>query len=92
MEYFTHGIIAINPKVVDENGDLQLLHFTGCWAEPSEDDIIFLWEELKKNEMFGLQSQIDEIELLVAPSEIVEYFNSITDWGDAINDDKIIYN
>lgn len=79
MDKFTHGIIATNPTKPDENGDLQVLHFVGYWEEPTEEDVLSLWEELNNDDSFGLQDQIHDIELSAAPIEIVDYYNSVVE-------------
>jgi hypothetical protein len=90
IKEFTHGIMAINPNQPDENDDLEILHFVGYWSEPTEDDVISLWEELKTNGDFGLKDYMDEVELRPAPTEIVEYYNKVVNWdevGDETNFD-----
>ena len=86
MEKFKYGIIAVNPNKPDENDTLEILHFVGYWNEPTEDDVLGLWEELKNTDEFGLQDQIDEIELIPAPQEIVEMYNTMVDWDEMENE------
>lgn len=81
MEKFTHGIIAINPNKVDEHGNVGVLHFVGFWDEPKEEDVLGVWEELQNTEEFGLQDQINEIDLIPAPDDVLEHFNSIMESG-----------
>ena len=87
MEKFTHGIIAVNPTKPDENDNLEVLHFVGHWTEPTEEDVLSLWEELLKNEEFGLQNQMNEIELIPAPEHILEYYNDVANKLENENDE-----
>lgn len=89
MDKFTHGIIAVNPTKPDENGDLGVLHFVGYWNEPTEADVLSLWEELNEDDSFGLQDQMHDIELVPAPIEIVEYFNSVVESDNTEFDETI---
>lgn len=81
MEKFTHGVMAINPNNKDENDDLEILHFVGYWNEPDEDDVIEIWEILKNDNTFTSNHNIDEVELIPAPEEIVDYFNNSIEGG-----------
>lgn len=87
MEKFTHGIIAVNPTKPDENDNLEVLHFVGYWTEPTEEDVLSLWKELNEDEEFGLKNQIDEIELIPAPEDIVEIYNNMVDWDNFEEDE-----
>lgn len=89
MDKFTHGIIAVNPTKPDENDNLTVLHFTGFWNEPTEADVLSLWEELNENDGFGLQDQMHDIELIPAPEDIVEYFNSVVESDNTEFDETI---
>ena len=86
MEKFKYGIIGVNPNKPNENDTLEILHFVGYWEEPNEDDVLELWEELKNTEEFGLQDQIDEIELIPATDVVLEYYNNTVDWDEIENE------
>jgi len=70
-----HGLIVT--EMIDD--ELHILHFCGYWDYPNEDDIIDLRRELKEDKFFGLTEK-DNLEITIAPLEIVNYFkNSKTD-------------
>ena len=61
MNRFTHGIVVINPNVVDENGDYPVVHFVGYWDEPAQEDFESLKKELETDEDFGLRDILNEL-------------------------------
>jgi hypothetical protein len=86
MEYspknMTHGIMVIDPTMVDEDGNIEILHFVGYWEEPSDDAINNLIEELSTDEEFGLTEMMDKVHVLPAPESVVEYFRDVYEEGE----------
>jgi hypothetical protein len=76
---FTHGIIVLNPKDIDEDDTMPIVHFTGYWEEPTIDDIEHLKEELRNDPDFDCCEIIDELEFLPADQELLDYFNDIVE-------------
>jgi hypothetical protein len=79
MEKFTHGIMVVNPKITDENGDVNVLHFAGYWEQPTSEDVLSLMDELETDETFGLteMAQAGELEYYPASPEILDHFNGL---------------
>ena len=73
---FTHGIMVIDPKNPNEDGSIPVRHFVGYWEEPQEADVLSLYDELRTDEEFGLTEIIDDLELVPATPEVLEYFNT----------------
>ena len=78
MEKFTHGIMVIDPKNPNEDGSIPVRHFVGYWNEPKEEDVLGLYDELKDDEQFGLTETIDDLEIVPATQEVLNYLNSHT--------------
>jgi hypothetical protein len=76
FEKFTHGIMVIDPENLNEDGSIPVRHFVGYWQEPRKDDVLGLYDELKDDEQFGLTEIIDDLELVPATQEVIDYFNS----------------
>ena len=72
----THGLIVVNP-IPDENDMLDILHFVGYWSEPTEQDALSLRIELGTDEELGLTEMIDDLDIIVAPDDIVEYYKDM---------------
>jgi hypothetical protein len=67
-----YGLMVVDPS---QEGDmLNILHFCGYWKEPTQADVDNLREELAEDKSFGLTLLIDQLEILPAPSYIVEHF------------------
>jgi len=77
MDRFTHGIMVINPKDVQEGEDYPVLHFVGYWNEPSEADIYELMNEFRDDETLGLKDTLNDIELLPATPECLKFYNDM---------------
>jgi len=77
MEKFTHGVMVIDPKNPNEDGTIPVIHFVGYWSEPSGDDVYALYEEFKTDEELGLTETIDELEIVRATPDALEYFNNL---------------
>ena len=76
FEKFTHGIMVIDPKNPNEDGSIPVRHFVGYWEEPDEDAVMDLYDELKTDKEFGLTEIIDDLELVPATEDVLEYFNT----------------
>jgi hypothetical protein len=85
MKKFTHGIIAVDMINIDDEGNAPIIQFVGYWEEPNEDVINDLRIEFETDESLGLQDQIDDLDLQIAPPEIVEYYNDILKEDGALN-------
>lgn len=71
---FEFGLILIDSEDVDENGELTVLHFVGYEHEPTDEDAEDLRQELLENEDLGFSDVIDELDIAVAPEEVVEQY------------------
>lgn len=71
--------MVINPKLVDENGDVNILHFVGYWEEPQKEDVLSLMDELEADASFGLveMALAGELEYYPATPDILDHFNSL---------------
>lgn len=76
FEKFTHGIMVIDPENLNEDGSIPVYHFVGYWEEPNENAVMDVYEELRSDEEFGLTEKIDELEIVPATQEVIEYFNT----------------
>lgn len=88
MEKFTHGIMVIDTKNLNEDGSIPVLHFVGYWGEPNKEDVLGLYNELKTSEEFGLIDIIDDLELCPATQEVIDYFISQMHEGRIIETEK----
>ncbi len=71
---FEYGLILVDSEDVDENGDLTVLHFVGYKHEPTDDDAEDLRQELLENEDLGFSDIIDELDIAIAPEEVVDLY------------------
>ena len=76
FEKFTHGIMVIDPKNPNDDESIPVRHFVGYWQEPKEEDVLGLYDELRTDETLGLTEVIDDLELVPATQEVLDYFNS----------------
>lgn len=76
-----YGIIAVRPAK-DEDGMADILHFCGYEDPPTQFDFDALREELNTNPAFGLQGDMDGVELMEAPEEILDTIMRSTDADD----------
>jgi len=83
MEKFKYGVMVLNPLLMDDNGDVPVVHFVGYWAKPKESDIENLIEEIRTDESFGLMDVADDLEYVLAPDDVVEYYNNIA-WEEGV--------
>lgn len=77
MKKFTHGIIVVDPTTIDDNDDVEALHFIGLWEEPTKEEFDGYEKEIKTDPEFGLVEIADRIIILLASPEIVEMYNEI---------------
>lgn len=70
-----YGLIAFNPKMVTENGEVEILHFCGYEEQIQKQDIEALKEELATDEEFGLTEMIEDLIIKEASPTIVDYYN-----------------
>lgn len=75
FEKFTHGIMVIDRNNPNEDGGIPVRHFVGYWEEPDDDAVMELYEEFKTDETHGLTQTIDDLELVPATQEVINYFN-----------------
>jgi len=77
LSTITHGIIVVDPESVDEDDNLEILHFVGYWEEPDDAAADELRKELMEDEELGLTDIIGRCDLLMAPDDIVEHWRNI---------------
>ena len=70
-----YGLIVVDP--VQEGEMLDILHFVGYWECPTLVDVNSLREELMTDEEFGLTHIAHRLDILPAPSYIVEEYRKI---------------
>lgn len=67
-----YGLIVVDPT--QEGEMLDILHFVGYWSLPTLADVDSLREELMTDEEFGLTHIAHRLDILPAPSYIVEEY------------------
>ena len=74
--------MVIDPAIVDENGDYEIIHFVGYWEEPKDWDVEAdrLREELRTDPDFDYEESIDRLLMYPASVDCLEYYN---DMGEA---------
>jgi hypothetical protein len=76
LEDVRFGLMVIDPESLDENQEVEIVHFVGYWNQPSEVDADSLREELATDEEFGLTDIAHRLDILPAPQNVVEHFMS----------------
>jgi len=71
---FQYGLMVVNMNEIDENGDVDVLHFVGYSYPPTEDDIENLRIQILEDEEIGLTDIAEELEISEAPEEIVSFY------------------
>ena len=74
LEDVNYGLMVVDPQSLDENEEMDIVHFVGYWKEPSKSDADSLREELKHDDEFGLTEIADRLQILPAPQNVVEHF------------------
>lgn len=82
-----HGLIAVLPDPKQQEEDLEILHFCGYESKPGKNEIESLHEELKNDESFGLIDVAENLVIIPAPPDIVQYYRNMIkeenlDWDD----------
>ena len=69
-----YGLIVIDPyNKFDENGNYLIHHFCGYTEQPEPTDADILAEELENDENF-IVDDMEDLEIIEAPMEVVEHF------------------
>lgn len=75
-------MIVTNPTAKDSD---EIIHFCGYWERPTQKDVDHLREELKTDPEFGLQEIADEVDIRLAPKDILETYQKIISSGENNN-------
>lgn len=66
-----YGLVVIDSRAVNEDGEAPILHFCGYEENPSDFDVQDLYRELGETPEFGCMDIMDFIEIHDASPEIV---------------------
>ena len=83
---FQYGLMVVNMNEIDENGDVDILHFVGYCYPPTEDDIENLRIQILEDEEIGLTDIADTLDISIAPEEIVSFYKKqYLEWSINLN-------
>jgi hypothetical protein len=71
-----YGLIVFDP-IPNENGTVTVFHFCGYENPPTEAQIEGLRRELETDEEFCLTGRMHEMEIMVAPQDVVDYHREL---------------